>query len=127
MAKSKTYDSIYVSFIISGNYGHLGGYLPKDKIYSYLEKLTKQDTKAEHCALYSFVFSGFPYAKSFKQQLIVKPEWRVDDEGFGMKPLCSARDADACLRNIKNGKCRDPFIIENIGTVFFPGKYGKQR
>ena len=127
MAKSKNNDSIYVSFVIPGNYGHLGGYLPKDKIYGYLEKLAKQDVNAEHCSLYSFAFLGFPYVKSFKQQLTIKPEWRVDDEGFGMKPLCSALNAKACFRNIKTGKCIDPFVIENIGKVFFPDKYSKQR
>ena len=127
MAKSKNDDSIYVSFVIPGNYGHLGGYLPKDKVYEYLEKLTKQDTKSEHCALYSFVFSGFPYAKSFKQQLMIKPEWHVDDEGFVMKSLCLAPNAKACFRNIKTGKCRDPFIVKNIGEVFWPDKYAKQR
>jgi len=38
---------------------------------------------------------------------------------------CSYHD---CFNNIKNGKCIDPFVIENIGKKFFADKYkDKQR
>jgi len=33
---------------------------------------------------------------------------------------CCERD---CFNNIKNGKCTDPFVIENIGKKFFADKY----
>lgn len=36
------------------------------------------------------------------------------------KNKCSYRD---CFNNIKNGKCTDSFIIENIGKKFFADKY----
>jgi hypothetical protein len=38
-----------------------------------------------------------------------------------------ARGVGGCFRKLKRGECKDPFVIENIGKVFFPDKYGKQR
>lgn len=37
--------------------------------------------------------------------------------------LCKARTCNGCFRKIKNGKCKDLFIRENIGKVFFADKY----
>ena len=31
--------------------------------------------------------------------------------------------AKQCFHNIESGKCEDPFVIENIGKVFFEEKY----
>ena len=28
-----------------------------------------------------------------------------------------------CFENIKNGLCRDKYVIQNIGKIFFPDKY----
>ena len=36
-------------------------------------------------------------------------------------------DMATCLEKIKSGKCPDPFVIENIGKVFFKDKYIKQK
>lgn len=40
------------------------------------------------------------------------------------KSLCSTEN---CARNIKNGKCTDVFVIENIGKKFFAYKYKKEQ
>ena len=127
MAKSKNNDSIQVDFCITGRNSFVCGDLPNDKVYGYLKKLTKQDMDAEHCQSYGFAFLGYPYSESFKQQLIIKTELQFSGDGFGMIPLCSARTVGGCFRNIKSGKCRDPFIVKNIGKVFWPEKYGKQK
>jgi len=38
--------------------------------------------------------------------------------------ICTAKN---CARKIKNGKCTDPFVIENIGKKFFAYKYKKEQ
>ena len=128
MPKSKHDDSVEVDFCVFGCDSLLCGYLPNDQIHAYLEKLAKQDVTKEHCASYEFSLNGFPYAKSFKKILIVRTRVRVDgDEVYSLSPLCSVRTAGGCFRKIKKGECKDPFIIENIGKVFWPDKYSKQR
>lgn len=32
-----------------------------------------------------------------------------------------------CVFNLMNGKCTDPYVIENIGKKFFPNAYAKKR
>lgn len=119
---------IEVSFGAPG-YGFLScGYLPNDKIYDYLKKLANQDLSKKHCAQYGFSFTGYPYNKNFKQNLIIES---IVENGvcsvYGMDPLCGVRAVGGCFRKLKRGECKDPFVIENIGKVFWPDKYGKQR
>ena len=104
------------------------GYLPNDKIYDYLEKLRKQDLGQRHCARYGFSFTGYPsYEGHFRQNLIIDAISKDENRVYGLTPLCGARTGLGCFRKIKNGECKDPFVIENIGKVFWPDKYGKQR
>ena len=105
------------------------GYLPNDKIYDYLKKLSKQDLSQRHCARYGFSFTGYPsYDGHFKQNLIIES---IIENGvcsvYGLNPLCGARTGHGCFRKIKKGECKDPFVIENIGKVFWPDKYAKQK
>ena len=39
---------------------------------------------------------------------------------------CLASNGAQCLCFITGGKCKDPFVIENIGKKFFPSLYEKQ-
>lgn len=104
------------------------GYLPNDKIYDYLKKLNKQNLSQQHCARYGFSFTGCPYDGHFKQNLIIKPILEnIICSVYGLNPLCGVRTVHGCFRKLKMGQCKDPFVIENIGKVFFPDKYGKQR
>ncbi len=41
----------------------------------------------------------------------------------GMRKARIDRCAKQCYKNIKCGKCKDPFVIENIGKIFFADKY----
>lgn len=120
---------IEVSFGVTGYDRMSCGYLPNDEIYEYLKKLSKQDLSQRYCARYGFFFMGYPYVKNFRQSLII--DACVENENgssvYGINPLCSARGVGGCFRKLKKGECRDPFVIENIGKVFFPDKYGKQR
>lgn len=42
------------------------------------------------------------------------------------KKCCFASNAGQCIRFIAGGKCKDPFVVENIGKKFFPSLYKKQ-
>lgn len=123
---TKTQTRVY--FGAPGYDSLLCGYLPNDKIYEYLEKLSKQDLGKPHCARYGFSFTGYPYNKNFKQTLIIES---IIENGvcsaYGLNPLCGVRTVHGCFRKLKRGECKDPFVIENIGKVFWPDKYGKQR
>ena len=121
MDNAKTQTRVY--FRVSGYDSLSCGYLPNDKIYEYLEKLSKQDLGKPHCARYGFSFTGYPYNKNFKQTLIIES---IIENGvcsvYGLNPLCGARSVGGCFRKLKRGECKDPFVIENIGKVFFPDK-----
>ncbi len=43
----------------------------------------------------------------------------------GQKSDNLAERAKQCMKNIESGKCKEKFIIENIGKVFFADKYQK--
>ena len=104
------------------------GYLPNDEIYDYLKNLSKQDLGKPHCARYGFSFTGYQYDGYFKQNLIL--DATIEDgisTVYGLNPLCGARSVGGCFRKLKKGECKDPFVIENIGKVFWPDKYVKQR
>lgn len=126
MDNAKTQTRVY--FGASGYDSLSCGYLPNDKIYEYLEKLSKQDLGEPHCARYGFSFTGYPYNKNFKQTLIIES---IIENGvcsvYGLNPLCGARSVGGCFRKLKKGECKDPFVVENVGKVFWPDKYGKQR
>jgi hypothetical protein len=128
MAESKNNDSICVSFGVTG-YDRLScGYLPNDKIYEYLRKLAGQDLHKEHCAEYGFFFMGYPYGENFRQSLIIDAITKKGGNSeHGLKPLCGAVNVAGCFRKLKKGECKDQFVIGNIGKVFWPDKYGKQR
>lgn len=104
------------------------GYLPNDKIDDYLKKIRNQDLSQRHCAEYGFSFTGYPsYDWHFKQNLIIDAISKDENRVYGLTPLCGARGVGGCFRKLKRGECKDPFVIENIGKVFFPDKYAKQR
>ena len=123
---TKTQTRVY--FGAPGYDSLLCGYLPNDKIYDYLKKISEQDLSQRHCAQYGFSFTGYPYDGHFKQNLIIES---IIENGvcsvYGLNPLCGARTGHGCFRKLKRGECKDPFVIENIGKVFWPDKYGKQR
>ena len=123
---TKTQTRVY--FGAPGYDSLLCGYLPNDKIYDYLKNLSKQNLSQQHCARYGFSFTGCPYNKNFKQTLIIN--FIIESvvcSAYGLNPLCGARSVGGCFRKLKRGECKDPFVIENIGKVFWPDKYGKQR
>lgn len=123
---TKTQTRVY--FGAPGYDSLLCGYLPNDKIYDYLKKLNKQNLSQQHCARYGFSFTGCPYDGHFKQNLIIKPILEnIICSVYGLNPLCGVRTVHGCFRKLKKGECKDPFVIENIGKVFWPEKYGKQK
>ena len=122
------YKLTLVNFGVNG-YDRLScGCLVNDEVYEYLKKLAKQDLSQQHCARYGFFFMGYPYGSDYRQSLIIDA---IAEKGggtvYGLNPLCGARGVGGCFRKLKRGECEDPFVIENIGKVFFPDKYAKQR
>ena len=128
MAKAENNISTHVYFGVPG-WGFLScGYMPNEEVYEYLKKLAKQDLGKPHCAQYGFSFTGYQYDGHFKQNLIM--DATIEDGNgtvYGLNPLCGARSVGGCFRKLKKGECKDPFVIENIGKVFWPDKYEKQR
>ncbi|MDW3024443.1 MAG: hypothetical protein R8N50_02025 [Alphaproteobacteria bacterium] len=102
MDNAKTQTRVY--FGASGYDSLSCGYLPNDKIYEYLEKLSKQDLGKPHCARYGFSFTGYPYNKNFKQTLIIES---IIENGvcsvYGLNPLCGARSVGGRFRKLKRG------------------------
>ena len=49
------------------------------------------------------------------------------------KPQCTKcknedlAKAKCCARNLRTGKCQDPFIKETLGAILFPQHYGKRK
>ena len=125
---AKGYKLTLVNFGVTG-YDRLScGYLVNDEVYEYLKKLAKQDWSQQHCARYGFFFMGYPYGNDYRQSLIIDA---IAEKGegtvYGLNPLCGARSVGGCFRKLKKGECKDPFVIENIGKVFWPDKYEKQK
>ena len=120
MSKKEDYSKTEVKFYYIG-YPMTCGKIPNDKAYEYLDKLKASANKTKQCTHYSF---------SLPCQVYVIPGGTVTVQSlhiyanqFSLVPLCRVRTKAGCLRNIKSGKCRDPFIVENIGKVFFADKY----
>ena len=107
-----------VNFGVPGvAYSYCGRIQNKD-IYEYLQKLENQDTKLPHCANYLFSFY-----KDLHSHVLIIDALDPQTNTYAIRPLCRAYTIGGCFREIKNGTCKDPFVIKNIGKVFFPDKY----
>ena len=92
------------------------GCLPNDKVYEYLEQLKNTVPVSLKCSYYGFNLRIYPYSNS--------PQYlRIDANPYVLNPLCKIRSEKGCIRKIKKGTCKNPFIIENIGKIFFADKY----
>ena len=94
-------------------------HIPNDKVYEYLDKLKNFHSDTQLCASFDIELINRVNKNNFpeKQLLDIIPDSRTHS------PLCTARGSSGCIKNIKNGKCLDPFVRENIGKVFFANKY----
>ena len=115
------------------------GYLRNKDVFEYLEKLENFVPPKDRCMQYycHFVLSLNPR----KMHETMKPQRSlciVNKNPLYMKCPCGAaciaqfsglrrehmeECAKQCFHNIEIGKCKDPFVIENIGKVFFEEKY----
>ena len=112
-----------------GAYGKylICGSLPTHEVGLYLQKL--QNFKAEsgvNCAAkYVFRLDG---VSGSGPVLTIGPVDRAN--AYGLNPVCTCRKmGKGCFRRIKqgDGACKDPFVTEIIGKVFFPDQYKKRR
>jgi len=101
------------------------GYMQESEVALFLQKLKKFDAGVAHCAGYKFDFFGDCGTKSDSTLMI--DAINKTNNTYGIDPLCNVRTLQGCWRKLKRGECKDPFVIENIGKVFFPGQYEKRR
>lgn len=117
MSKKKDYSTTRVDFYYPGGATLTVGRIPNDKVYEYLDKLKNFKTDQKLCTSYSFTLNVYKYCDNYEQSL-----W-IDANPWTLEPLCKARKYSGCMRKIKNGTCKNPFIRDNIGKMFFPDKY----
>ena len=117
MTKKKDYSITKVDFYYPGCATLTLGHIQNEKVYEYLDKLKNFKTDQNLCTSYNFQLHAYKYRDNCEQLL-----W-ISANPHSMKPLCKARTYSGCMRKIRNGTCKNPFIIENIGKVFFPDKY----
>lgn len=102
------------------------GFLPSDKFNKYLTVDTEFNSE---CLRNVFVkkTETLLLKKKNKPSGTLNQEITIEPQ----KPKCEHRGREPlptkCIRNIENGTCRDPFVIEHIGKVFFPDKYAKTK
>ena len=135
------YNLTDVNFCFGHEYGprFKCGYIRNQDLFEYLEKLESFVPPLNRCMQYycHFILRLNPR----KMHETIKPQrslYIVNKNPLYMKCQCGAicvgqcpgnredymeHCANQCFRNIENGKCKDPFIVENIGKVFFANKY----
>ena len=101
------------------NYDQVGEYITNiTKSISELKKLNSDD----FCSFdWDIDFQLYPNIKFSNCPIFSKII--LSTEGRFNSVLCKARTCNGCFRKIKSGKCKDLFIRENIGKVFFVDKY----
>ena len=120
MPKKEDYTKTEVKFYYIG-YPMTCGEIPNDQVYEYLEKLKNNANKTNQCTHYSFALDSDVHLTPAGN--ITVQSLKICANPYSLAPFCRIRTKTGCLRNIKSGKCRDPFIVENIGKVFFADKY----
>jgi len=119
--KKEDYSKTEVVFYISGIVRLTCGHLPNDQVYGYMDKSKADAKNTDLCAAYGFALLSEPCL--IPSGTVTRQTLNITANRFSLKPLCKVRTTNSCIRNIKNGKCKDPFVIENIGKVFFADKY----
>jgi len=102
------------------------GNLPNKEINEYMDKIAQstlclRNKKTKTCSNYIVTHTVNPHIGTsavypFEKQITI-----TFDGAY--LPLCKIRTLRGCIRKIKNGTCKDPFMIENVGKVFFANKY----
>jgi hypothetical protein len=111
------------------------GYLKNDEVYEYLDKLNSFVPPKERCMQYHChsILSSHPF-KIHDVMRLEQTLYIVNKNPRYMKCPCGAirpgqimenieQCTKQCMHNIESGKCKEAFIVENIGKVFFAGKY----
>lgn len=117
MSKKKDYSTTRVDFYYPGGATLTVGRIPNDKVYEYLDKLKNFKTDQKLCTSYSFTLNVYKYCDNYEQSLL------IDANPWTLEPLCKVHKYSGCIRKIRNGTCKNPFIRDNIGKMFFPDKY----
>ena len=111
------------------------GFLKNDEVYDYLDKINSFVPPRDRCMQYHCysTLSSHPF-KIHETMRLEQSLYIINKNPRYMKCHCGAicpgqtlknldQCAEQCMRNIEQGKCKDEFIVENIGKVFFANKY----
>lgn len=114
------------------------GYLKNDEVFDYLTKLENFVPPLNRCMQYYCHFNLLLNPRKIRGTMNPQRTLHIINKNpLYMKCQCGATrptslDYDAlypcaqqCFTNIETGKCVDPFVVENIGRVFFAKKYEK--
>ena len=106
------------------------GSLTEQQIKQYLQKLARQKQMSLYSCPNHFT-AHFENTESLSVYL--SPRYNSPDspreENKGRLNLYMTNNSNSkchyrdCFNNIRNGKCTDAFIIENVGKKFFADKY----
>lgn len=116
MSKKKDYSTTEVGFYYPGSATVKFGRIPNDQVYEYLDKLKNFKVDQKLCTSYSFALNVYKHGDGCEQIL-----W-IDANLWTLEPLCKARTYRGCIRKIRNGTCKNPFVRE-AAKAFFPDKY----
>ena len=115
------------------------GHIRNQDVFEYMEKLENFVPPQNRCMQYYCYFILTMNPRKIHETM--KPQrslYIINKNPFYMKCQCGAtcvgqyhgnrekymkNCADQCFQNIESGKCKDPFVIENIGKVFFANEY----
>ena len=102
------------------------GTLSETEVKEYQEYLSKIDSIPQDSCITSFD-AGFYSSRmiSINNSENTVKEWVHDlkiDLKYKPEQECKCK-RDDCFKNIKDGKCTDPFIIKHICKKFFAEKY----
>ncbi len=111
------------------------GYIPHSQVVDYVNKAGHFVPPKGHCMPHHVYFDMHihPFKIHDKMRvrqclyIVVKNSRYMNCPCGAMCPKKNLTHIDECLdqciANIQNGKCKDAFVIENIGKLFYAHKY----
>ena len=102
------------------------GYWPRHKIYTFISNAPK-NIPGGSCIKNMYYDESIHDHYDISQSGTQLQKWTTKFDGLtiGLKSEfnknCGATSQEQCIKNLINGKCKDKFVIKNIGI--FAGKY----
>ena len=109
------------------------GQYPREEVVKFLKRIRNMKIPADSCAYHVtaqahhdvHIIAMLDYDDG--GYFIDKSSPANVDICFSMMPHDRKCNPDSCLKNIKSGRCTDPFVRDNFAARFFADKYTKQK